>query len=469
MARKSVNCSIWVLLFVFPLSVSYTLGRPQATGARPDGFAEAREAASAGQLERAVALYRQVAAAEPKNFRARLELGLLLNAAKRPLESIPAFRTALELEPSSESAELGLSEAYKQVYNYAEARRLLDRASREHPRSALPLIALGELDLQAQEYEKALDHLEHATELAPNNVTARLDLATVYQAKAEPIAALKQLNLAIASDAFPHLSRETAYAYYLRGSLYAERNEDTKAVEDAKRVVALEPDNPRGHTLLARVALRLNQCVNVVSTLEPIVALHQEDPESLYLLARGYQCSGNDARAREMMAQFKKRSEADHSGRVRHQQAEALAAQAGEMARQNQLTPALRILRQALAQDPENGSVNIQLAKIYFSQDHIDQAHEAAAKALKANPYQPEYRYVMGLVRLRQGDLPGALEALQETVEVNPQESDAYYEMGGIYLKLKDRNQAIRCFEKAVALSPEDAHYRQALDTAKKN
>lgn len=421
---------------------------------------EARAAVEQGELEQALASYRQAAVLEPHDVSLQVDLAQLLKALNRPLQAISAFETALQMDPQNEPAELGLSDAYRQVFNYAEARRLLERSRLEHPKSAAPLVALGELDIQFQQYKDALLHLRQALRVSPANLTAHLDLAAVYHARGDLEAALKELNLVIGRDP------NTALAYYLRGSIYADRDEGARALLDAQEVGRLQPNNPRGRILMARIQVHLHQCAEAVELLQPLMGSPLEDAETLYLLARAYHCAGQEDLSTQTTAKFAERSKRDHSLRQEKQRADDLAAQAGEMARKNQQAAALDLLNQALAKDPENGQAYAQLAKIYYSQGKWDKAREAVERALKSNPYAPDCLYVLGRLLAQQGDLPAALRAFEQTLQVDPQESDAYYEMGMIYVKLKDRARALEALKKAVELSPDDADYRRALENA---
>ena len=300
--------------------------------------------------------------------------------------------------------------------------------------------------------------VRQALRLSPSDATARIDLATVYQARGQMDRGLRELNLAIKQ------SPRAAAAFYLRASIYAGRNDDARALEDARKVIELQPDNRRGRALLAKVDIRVHECAEAVALLEP--EAERAGAETLYLLARAYECDAQPDPARKTMAQFAERSESEHSSQQNKMQADYLATRAGEMARRNQLIAALGLLNQALAKDPENGKANAQLAKIYYSQGEVSKAREAVARALKTTPYQPDYLYVLGRVLEQQGDLPGALSTFEKTVEVDPRESDAYYEMGMAYLKTNDRARGLEALRRAVQLAPDDADYRAALEKA---
>ena len=452
LALARVIC--WSLLPVYAAQTP-----AQTDSASVAGLLEQARAALRGhRYEETVTLYHRAMELDPRDASIHVELGQLYEFMNQPVEAIVAFRRALDADPQNERAELGLSDAYRKVFNRSEARRVLEEAARQHPQSAAPLVGLGEMDIESQGYDDALKRLQQALRLNPAEATARIDLATVYQARGQMDQALRELNLAIQQS--PH----AAVAFYLRASIYADRNDDARALEDARKVIELQPDNQRGRALLAKIEVRVHECAKAVALLGPEAA--RAGAETLYLLARAYECDGKQDLARQTMTQFAERSRSEHSSQQNKMQADYLATRAGEMARGNQLTAALGLLNQALAKDPENGKANAQLAKIYYSQGEVGKAREAVARALKTSPYQPDYLYVLGRVLEQQGDLPGALSIFEKTVEVDPGESDAYYEMGMVYLKTNDRARGLEALKRAVQLAPDDADYRAALKKA---
>src|SRR2546423_3194568 len=132
---------------------------------------------------------------DARNASVRIELGQLYDFMNQPVEAIVAFRGALDADPQNEAAELGLSDAYRQVFNRSEARRVLEEAARRHPQSAGPLVRLGEMDIESQGYGDALKRLRQALRLNPSDATARTDPATVYQARGQMDRGRREPNL----------------------------------------------------------------------------------------------------------------------------------------------------------------------------------------------------------------------------------------------------------------------------------
>ena len=391
---------------------------------------------------------------DSSNSHELVEENTLLRRRQFPA-AVEAYQKILKTDPHNEKAELGLAAAYYGVYNYDQTRRVLREAAAAHPNSAAALVEIGKLDIHLLHYDDAIVELKRAVRRNPTSAAAREQLGVAYQAKGDEDAALAEFNHAL------RLAPDSASTHYFRGTLYADRNDNSRAYEDAKEALRLEP-NTQTRELLGKTAVRANRCKEAVDVLAPLVDSEETNPEDLYLLSRAYKCADQPQRAQEVQEEYEKRSKKVQDAKTHKMNADHLAANAGEMARKNQLAPALDLLQQALAEDPENGPSLAQLAKIDFSRCDVSKAQQEIARALRGDPYNPDYLYVQGKI-LQSTDPRAALEAFRQTVLVNPKESDAYYEMGEIYVKLGDRNQATQALRKAVQLSPEDPEYRKAL------
>jgi len=110
------------------------------------------------------------------------------------LQAIEAYQTALKLDPENEEAAIGLARAYRQIYNYNETRRLLQRASSQHIKSGAALVELGRLDIHLQHYDQAAEELREAVQRDPALVAAYVNLGVAYQAKGDQQKALEQFR-----------------------------------------------------------------------------------------------------------------------------------------------------------------------------------------------------------------------------------------------------------------------------------
>jgi len=393
-----------------------------------------------------------------------------LDAARLRLwdNAIAKYREELSIEPHNLSAQMGLAEAYREVHNYQEAKRVLERATAEHPKSEEPLATLGDLDIELQTYSAAVEHLRRAVALNPADEWAQIRLAVAYRSKGDSSAALEELNKVLVHN------RQSALAYYERAQIYSDRNENDAAQRDAEK--AALGSNP-GLLLLAKILLRprsgdtsadaAKRCEEAVLALEPLWLQDTNDSEALFLISRANQCAGHDADAQKALAEFEVASKNDRATKENQTAAKHLVQQANEAAMKNDFQGALDLLQQALEKDSTYGAAYSQLAKLYYSAGRIDEASEAIGKALERDPYQPDFLYVEGKILERQRKLDEALAAFERATLVNPRESDAFFEMGAIYQQRNDRAHAMEAYRKAVALSPDDPDYRKALAALK--
>ena len=371
-------------------------------------------------------------------------------------DAMEAYQKILKADPHNEKAVLGLAAAYFGVYNYDQTRRLLREAAAAHPESAAALVELGKLDIHLLHYDDAIVELKRAVRRNPGSAAAHEQLGVAYQAKGDEERALAQFNEAI------RLAPDSGSTHYFRGTLYLDHNETERAYQDAKAAYRLEP-NTQTEELLAKTALHGNKCDTAIGLLQPLADSEGVDPRDLYLLSRAYKCAGQDQRAKELQNEYVKRSQNVQESKTHKMHADHLATEAGELALKNQLSPALALLSQALAEDPENGPALAIQAKIDFSRGKIGESRQAIESALHADPYNPDYLYVLGKILEKQGETNQALNAFRTVTIVNPRESDAYFEMGQIYLQNGDRARAVSALRNAVRYSPNDSDYRRAL------
>jgi tetratricopeptide (TPR) repeat protein len=428
---------------------------------------EARAAAAAGRWDEAAEAYSRAIELYPRDAVLRVEFGDIRRKQERFPEAIASFQEALRLSPRNLPAEMGLAAAYRSVRNFEEAPIVLERAIREHPASPAPLALLGDIEIELQTYDAAISHLRAALARNPSDIETRNRLAAAYKAKGDSINALAQLNKVLARDP------SNALAYYLRAEIYSDQNNDARALPDAEELLKLQPENPSARAALGKILLRTppqatpeqlkSRCARAAKVLSPLLDTPHLRSETLFLLARAYQCSGQPDEAKKTLLAFEAVSQQERSAREGEQQSLHLVKDAEERALDNDPAGALDLAREAIEKDPSNGKAYSLLAKIYFSAGDLLKAEDAISKALQLGPNKPDFLYVHGKILQREGKLDDALAAFRQTALVNPKESDAYYEMGLIYKQRDDTALALAAFKKAVELSPDDPDYRRAL------
>jgi tetratricopeptide (TPR) repeat protein len=460
-----------IVFLAFPAQFRTARAQTASVNSEPS-VREARAAAAGGRWDEAVDAYSRAIELYPRDPALRVEFGDVRRKQGRFPEAIASYQEVLRLSPHNLPGEIGLAEGLRGVRNLEEAQAVLGRAIREHPQSPVPLALLGDIEIELQTYDAAISHLRAALARDPANNETRNLLAAAYKAKGDPANALAQLNKVLARDP------SNALASFLRAEIYSDQNNDAKALPDAEKVLQLQPENPSGRAALGKILLRTppgvtpeqvkSRCVRAAKVLSPLLDTPHLRSETLFLLARAYQCAGQADDAKKTLLAFEAVSQQERSAREGEQRSLHLVLDAEDRALKNDPKGALDLAQQAIEKDPSNGAAYSLMAKIYFSAGELLKAEDAISKALKIGPNHPDFLYVQGKIFAREGKLDDALAAFRQTALVNPKESDAYYEMGLIYKQRDDTALALAAFQKAVELSPDDPDYRRALASVSK-
>jgi tetratricopeptide (TPR) repeat protein len=418
---------------------------------------EARAAAARGDAELAEEKYRLAQAETPRDAALDLEIARFQASQQKYPEAIEMYQRTLLLSPGNEAAAIGLSDVYRGVHNYEEARSILQTARRQHPKSVPVLSALGSLEIESESYDAAIEALRATLALSPDDVKLRNLLGTAYLGKGDAAAALVEFEKVLARDPGNQL------AHYSRAQIFADTDQNDKALADAEKVVAAKPEYLPGRVLLAKVLVRLKQCTRAVEVLRPAMNPPVLETQALFLLGNAYECAGQPELATGVREEFATASQQDRRRAENETQSKHLVEQANALARQNKFTEALELLKQALEKNPKNGFAFSQQAKIYFSMRQVDQARAAIVQALAIQPFQPDFLYVAGMIAAQEGKQEEALAAFEKATQINPKEADAYFEIGRIWLQRNEREKALAAFRKASELEPSDAEYQRAV------
>lgn len=178
----------------------------------------------------------------------------------------------------------------------AEARQTLEKVLALNPQSPTALLQLGELELQAADYEKAAQHLKAAVEARPNDATAAF-----YEGQA-----LENLgDLAGARDALDtslKLLPGQFSARLLLGQVYLGLK-DPKAAEDQFEAALLLQSNSLDARLgVTNAKIMEGNFAEAVQQLKPLAKMEAKNAEVFELLGKAYTGLGKLAEARQAEA-----------------------------------------------------------------------------------------------------------------------------------------------------------------------
>ena len=201
--------------------------------------------------------FERVLELNPNCVDAMLELGLDLEQSNKPQEAI----TWLEKAGPSPMARMHLAACHRKTGNTARAAQILQQLREEHPENAEVLRECGRLAVESADYERAIQTLQAAVEVAPKDDEAHYLLGQALQSvgrtdEAEPhfaffrtartaLEELDQLRAKISRDPFDAslLTRE--------GELLINFVNEQEGLLALMAAIDLDRDHLRAHELLA--------------------------------------------------------------------------------------------------------------------------------------------------------------------------------------------------------------------------
>jgi tetratricopeptide (TPR) repeat protein len=419
---------------------------------------QARRAAVNGQWNEAIEFYNQARDESPKVARVELELANALAQVGRYPEAIDSYQQVLTLQPGELNAQLGLGQMFQAVSNADSARKMFELATRDHPLSAEAWKTWGGFDIAQDRYQDAIAHLSRAGDLQPDNTAIEIGLATAYDGVSQSDRAMPLVNRVL------RRAPRNALALFLRATIESSQNQNDAALQDAKLLLTLRPDQERTRLLVAKLLLREEQCKEAATVLKPVDRREHSSPDVLFLMGRALQCSGEPELAQDYRNRFAASEERKKQNELSHSAAHQLVTEAAEQASRKDYSNALTLVSKALEQEPGNADAYSLRAKVFLSLDKLAEADEAIRKALLQKPNHPGYLRVQGMVLEAEGEYGKALEEFHKSVLIDPEEAESFFQMGRSYARLGRHAEALAAYNQAIHLAPQQWEYRRAAE-----
>ncbi|HET7101115.1 MAG TPA: tetratricopeptide repeat protein, partial [Terriglobia bacterium] len=265
----------------------YELGR--LAGAIADGPANSAAtdtALSAGDL-RSIALseVQKASSLAPRDFNMRLELSQLELAAGRKKDAQADALGAIALAPTAAEralAHVALARAFASTGDEIRAEAEYKKAIQENPSSGAAWLGLGEMALVQQNIAQAAADFNRAVQQAPDFGPAYAALAQLYIQAHRRTEALPMLQKAVALDPGDWQSQ------YELGKLLMEAGESAKAKELFTKVLAARPDFLAAGEQLALMRLRQGDVRGAMERAQQLLARGPRAVEGHRVLALVY-------------------------------------------------------------------------------------------------------------------------------------------------------------------------------------
>jgi len=311
---------------------------------------------------------------------------------------------------------------------------------------SLPVVAQSRADqsravataLRGGDYSGALQLLQPALEQFPGDAQLWTLQALAYSGKGQRSDALTSFHkaLQLSPEYLPALEGAAQLEYEMGGK---------EAQALLQRVVKLVPKDPTAHAMLGTLAYKNHNCSEAIVHFQQSVSLLDSQPEAL----RGYGiCLGQEKRYEDAISVFQRLTASSQAGPRDRLRLAAVQLSAGKSA------DAIQTLEPALQDHPDSNVLAL-AAEAYEENKDTPQAVKLLHQAIVQNPQDVDlYLQFADLSFVHQSFQVG-IDMINTGLKLQPRASALYLARGILYVQLADYDQAEADFEKANELDPQ--------------
>ncbi|HVU04925.1 MAG TPA: tetratricopeptide repeat protein [Polyangiaceae bacterium] len=379
-------------------------------------------------------------------------LGEALFRAGRYSQAIARFKAAAQADPDELFAQLGLAKSSLQLERLEEARDMLVKLRKAHPKHMGVAYwygrvqeALGDRKEAEVAYRDAID----AGKDDPEAVQSYIALASVQSQNGQ----LDAANATLA-DAQKHLPSSPAL-YKALGRVAMSQGRYADGYKEFQQALTADSEDVEAKFLLGTALVRQHEFDKALETFDAVAKIDRDFPG--LALERGilFQESGRTEEAlREYeTALAKAPNDLDLILRVGCGKADVGAGVEAE-----------KLLRKVLEQRQTSAETHFCLGRALMSRNVTD-ALKAFERAVQLDPNHAEYYLYIGWASNEAGNLTNAGNALKKALELDQGLADAYWQRGVLRLRQTRSKDAVDDLTKALELRPSryEAHADLAL------
>jgi protein O-GlcNAc transferase len=410
--------------------------------------AYAQALAGTKQFPAAIARMKEAVAADPQSADLHDELGSLYAQHQDWVHAKDAFNAALQINPNLAAAHFHLGMALL-AEQQPGALDELNQAYQLAPQNPEVALQLGQALAAAGQDDQAIPVLRHAIELDPKSTVGAYQLGLALQRTNAPQEAIPLLQRA--ADADP---QNVAILTNL-GMALCQAQQAKDAVPVLQRAVALAPDDVTAHQNLAAAYIQLNQFDDAVEQLRISLKLSPDAARLHYNLGLALKMKDDAADA---IPELETAEKLDPSAFEPPYVLGVLYLQAGRY------SDAGRELNLSLKLHPDNGDGWATLGSVDNHLDKLPEAEKALQEAIRQLPQQPDPHLTLAAVLTKENHPTEAATERKVAADLmrtnmNRQRAEVASNSGNSLLKSGKLDDAIVEFREALSY---DSNYAEA-------
>ncbi len=402
--------------------------------------------ADSGQVEDAIAHYRQALEIESGYAAAHHNLARALAGRGEASEAIAHYRLALAINPdyAEADANLGIAlagrgEVEDAIAHYRRALAINPELVEAHNNLGNALAGRGQID-------DAIACYRHALEITPGFADAYYNLGTALAGRGQIGEAMDQFRQVLA------IKPDHVEAHASLGNLLASRGEVAEAIAQYRHALAIKPDYAEAQFNLGYALVGRGEVEEAIAHYRRALAIKPSYAEAHYNLASVLAARGE---VEEAIAHYRD-ALANNPGFV-----EARTNLGNALAGEGKFAEAVAEYEKALAIEPGLVEAHTNLGCALASLGRIDEATGQYHKALEINPKSAEAHFNLGHILAGHGHADEAIVHYRQALKCRPDYAEAHNNLGNELAARGEFDAAIVHYRKAVKIEPDNvrAHY----------
>jgi tetratricopeptide (TPR) repeat protein len=367
-------------------------------------------------------------------------LFVLENRRKNHQAALRHLKAAVDASPDDQELWMLLGDYRLFLEMYPQAREAYHQIITKWPDSSQVQTRIAEVYMAEGRYDEALNYIEGLIAKRPDNARAHLlrGLLWIREGKTDEA----RVEILRAREIDP----ESAEGHYFYGLTFLKDQEYELSLPEILRAVEKGPDSAKARLALAYVYFRMGQFFLALDQLDQILIAQPDNLQARALRAtvrirlKDYETAAADYRT---MLQ-----KGFYTNEIRFRLAQIYKAQ-------GKLGDALKIVEEALAEEPDSLKGLEEKARIYLEQGAYDKAIDVCDSYLKKRPDDLQIGMLKAAILLKQEKYGAAQNLLARFIDKYPQSYRPAMLMAKTLRKQRKYKQALIYYQKAVDSDPD--------------
>jgi tetratricopeptide (TPR) repeat protein len=386
-------------------------GRPVALAAQLDAT---KAELFLGAVDEARARIAPLVEQYPEDALVRLRAGEAFASSQSVEQAATHFERAIELDPASFHAYVGLAQLLFDADRAEEAGAVLKSAEGKVPMTAEVRILRGHTELRRGRAARALDEFDAALVLQADDAGGLFGRAVSLRRLGRFDEAEGVFDALVEIDAsYPGVAVERGLIHEARGNAELAASEYRKALDERS-------DDPELLIRLGAAEVRIGEFDAGEERLKRAFEALPNSPEVIHYLGRVAFAKGD-------------------------------------------IPAALEKLERAAVLEPRNGTYRAELGRARLAAGDIVGARREVLRALELDDSLGDAYWVKGRIALRTGAVRDAIDDLEKALRLTPGRHEALSDLGEAFEQLNKTAYAIRAYEQAVQAAPREGRYAYRL------